>query len=219
MVRSKIKRILFFICALLMLTCLTSSCLLLRYLPDNEYSIELFKIVYKLPVGRKSFLEFYSPARENVRGYVPVEVNQFLIQKLEVTKNENEFSAIVNFYALQASDHRLGYLLQISEQAKIKVIKQIIKDLDDEATFVGKIMMLEELRIGKSLGKGGYFIEKTNYPQFATWKEHQKWFYGQSASVVIPKYKEWWNSNLSWEEKRKINPLQETNVRVSECCG
>ncbi len=120
MFHPKIKLILLSVTSLFVLTLLTSSCLLLRYLPDNEVSIALFKSVYSLPFGKKTFLEFYSPAREDARGYISVEVNQFLIQKIENSTDESEISAIVNFYAIQASEHRIGYLLHISEQAKIR---------------------------------------------------------------------------------------------------
>jgi len=219
MVRSKTRVILFFVTLLILLTFLTSGCLLLRYLPDNEVGVVLFKFVYRLPLNRKYFLEFYSPVRKNSIGYVPVKVNQFLIQKLEDTNDDQEISAIVNFYALQASEHRLGYLINISEQAKIKIISQTIKELDEEENLGGKLMMLDEIRTGNRLGKGGYGIEGVSYPKFTSPEEYRKWFYEKSAPTVISKYQEWWNSNLSWGDKKKINPLEGTNIKVSQCCG
>lgn len=216
---SKIKLILLFSISLLLLSFLTSGCLLLRYLPDNEISITLFKAVYNLPFGKKTFLEFYSPGREDVRGKVPVEINQFLIQKIETTNDENEISAIVHFYALQANAHRIGYIYHISEEAKMKVTNQLIKELNDESNLGGKLMMLEEIRTGKRLGKGSFGIEGLNHPNFSTLEEHREWFDKQSARIVKTKYQEWWTSNLSWEEKKKINPLQDTNIKVSQCCG
>jgi len=219
MFRSKIKLILLSIASLFLLTLLTSGCLLLRYLPDNEISITLFKTVYSLPIGKKSFLEFCSPVRKNESGHLPKEINQFLISKIETTNNENEISAIVNFYALQASGHRIGYIYNISEEAKIKVINQLIKEFDNESNLGGKLMMLEEIRVGKGLGKGSFSIEGTNKPKFSTLEEYKQWFDEQSAPIIKIKYQEWWNSNLSWEEKKKINPLQDTNIKISECCG
>jgi len=219
MVGSKIKVFLISSILLILLTLLTSGVLLLRYLPDNKAGVVLFKTVYSLPLNKKAFLEFYSPVRENSTGYIPIKVNQFLIQKLEDTNDENEISAIVNFYALQASGHRLGYLFHISGQAKIKIIGQLIKELDDEETFGGKLMLLEELRTGKRLGKGSFTIEGINYPKFSTPREFRKWFSEQFAPTVKTKYQQWWNSTLSWEEKKKINPLEGTNIKVSECCG
>ena len=219
MFRSKIKLILLSTALLFLLTLLTSGCLLLRYLPSNELSITLFKTVYNLPIGKKTFLEFYSPVRKNESGHLPKEIHQFLVNKIETTNNENEFSAILNFYALQASGHRIGYLHNISEEAKIKAIDQLIKEINEKSNLGGKIMMLEEIRTGKNLGKGSFSIETTNQPKFSTVEEYGKWFDEQSALIIEAKYHEWWNSNSSWEEKKKINPLQDTNIKVSECCG
>lgn len=219
MYHTRIKKILFCVIALLMLSLLTSGCLLLRFLPDNTVGVGLFKAVYSISLTRKNFLEFYSPVRKDAIRYVPVDVNQFLIQKIENTTDENEISAIVHFYSLQAKEHRIGYLINISESARIKVINQLIKGLDDEANLGGKLMLLEETRTDKRLGKGSVGIIGTNYLTFPTQQEYRKWFYEQSVSVVLAKYQEWWNSNLSWEEKKKINPLKNTNVGVSHCCG
>lgn len=219
MIRSKVKLIALSIAALFLLSFLTSGILLLRYVPDNNLSIGLFKTVYILPIGKKSFLEFYSPVREYGIGYVPKEINDFLIYRIENSTDESEISAIANFYAIQASGHRIGYLINISEPAKMKLVNQLVKELDDEATLIGKLMLLEEIRTSKGLGKGSISIEGIKYPRFSTLREFDQWFYEQSAPIVIPKYQEWWNSNLSWEEKKKINPLQDTNIKVSECCG
>jgi len=219
MFRSKIKLILLSVILMFLFTGLTSGSLLLRYLPDNKAGVTLFKAVYNLPFGRETFLEFYSPMRKNEVGYVPVEVTQFLIKRLETTNDEDEISSIVHFYALQASSHRIGYLFNISEEVKTKLIIQLIEEIDDEPNLIGKLMMLEELRTSKRLGKGAVYIEGISQSKFSTAEEYRKWFYDQSASIVVKKYQEWWNSNLSWEEKRKINPLEGTGIKVSECCG
>lgn len=219
MFRSKIKVILLSGSLFVLLTTLTSGCLLLRYSPDNENSVGLFKIAYNISFGKKTFFRFYSPVRENERGYIPKEVNQFLIQKIENTNDESELSALIDFYALQANGYRIGYLFHISEQAKIKVASQLVKELANEENLGGKLMMLEEIRTGKLLGKGSYSIEVVNQPEFSTVEEYGKWFDEQAAPIVKTKYQEWWNSNLSWEEKKKINPLEGTNIKVSHCCG
>jgi len=219
MFRSKIKLILLSVASLFLFSLLTSGCLLLRYLPDDEVSITLFKAVYILPFGKKTFLEFYSPVREDARGYVPIEINQFLIQRIETTNDENEMSAIVHFYAIQASGHRIGYIHHISDEFKPKLVNQLIKELNNKSNLGGKLMMLQEIRIGKSLGKGSFGIEGLNHPNFSTLEEYREWFDKQFAPIVKTKYQEWWNSNLSWEEKKKINPLQDTNIKISECCG
>ena len=221
MFHSKIKWICFFGAVSFLFMSLTSGILLLRFLPDEEISIGLFKTVYALPIDRKSFLEFYSPVREDNWGHISKEINDFLIYRIENSTDENELSSIAKFYAIQAIGHRLGYLINISEQSRIKLIGQLVKDLGDEGILGGKLMLLEEIRTGKRLGKGSVSIFGNEYidqPGILT-PEYEKWFYKQAAPIVIPKYQEWWNSNLSWEEKKKINPLQDTNIKVAECCG
>jgi hypothetical protein len=86
--------------------------------------------------------------------------------------------------------------------------------------------LLEEIRRGKSLGKGDISIKGMSKPEFTTleedkiWrKNYEVWFNEQLKTIGKTKYQEWWNSNLSWEEKKKINPLDGTNIKVSECCG
>ena len=224
MVRSKIKLILLSVILLFLLTGLTSGGLLLRYLPDNKAGVILFKAVYSLPFGRKTFLEFYSPVRKNGVGYVPVEVTQFLIKRLEKTDEENEIAAIAHFYAIQSKKREYDIFRNVSERVKPLIIEQLIKELDDDSSNLSdKIMLLETTRTGKRIGKGAIGVNGVDTPTLSkpiNTEEGEKLFNEWlDAAGIKQKYQQWWNSSLSWEEKKKINPLEGTGIKVSECCG
>ncbi|MDQ3131922.1 MAG: hypothetical protein M3Q99_14335 [Acidobacteriota bacterium] len=216
----KIKKILLFISSVCLVFSIIFGSLFFYVFPEYPVNIAFFKVIYNVIPAKRSFLNFYSPVRRNIRsGYAPVEVNQFLINKITVSKNENEISAIVHFYAIQAEGHRIGYFDNFSEEVKPKIIQQLIKELDDNTNLSGKLMLLEEIRSNKRLGKGSVGISGMNHLAFSTIEEYKKWFNEELEKTAKSKYQEWWNLNLSWEEKKKIDPLEGTNIKVSECCG
>lgn len=223
MFRSKLKLILFSFLSLFVFLIITFCCLFLYNVPEHPVSIAVFKFSYALTPAKKSFLEWYSPARRDVHNwYVPTEVNQFLIEKLKSTGDENEISGIVHFYSVQAQSHRIGYFNKFSEEVKPKIIVQLLKELDEGNHISGKLMLLEEIRTNKQLGKGSVGFTKESgiiAKDYNSFEEYEKWFDGKAAPIVVPKYHDWWNSNLSWKEKKKINPLEGTGIEVSHCCG
>jgi hypothetical protein len=226
MFRSKIKLFLTIAASIFLFLSLAFCGLFVYAFPEHPINIALFKLTYNLTPAKKSFLEFYSPARRDIaNGKIPNEVDKFLCQRIEKADNE-EFSAIVNFYIFQAAGREGICIYAASDRTREKIIDQIVKQSEDNSLLYKKIVLLEQVRLGKSLGKGDISIKGMNQPRFLTleedkrWrKEYEKWFDEQLETTGKTKLQEWWNSDLSWEEKKKINPLEGTNIEVSECCG
>lgn len=169
---------------------------------------------------KKSFLELYSPLRRDVNnGTIPEEVDRFLCRQIEVTKDESELSAIINLYAIQAGGREGFCIYEVSDDAKQKVIARIVDEFDAGENLSGKMMLIEQLRLGKSLGKGQIRSQDAVIPENTDIKYWRKW----KDEIVAPKAKtdfiNWWNLDLDWTEKRKIDPLKNSAVKINGCCG
>ncbi len=226
MFRAKIKLVLFSVFSIIFISFLILFVSFVYYVPDTPISLAVFKTSYSLFPFKKSFLEFYSPAGRNfgVNTRSPSCINIFLLQRIETTNDESEITAITHYYTLQAKMREYDIFFNVSDRVKPLIIDQLIKDLGDvNSNLSDKIMLLETTRTGKRIGKGAIGIDGENMPNFSsstTMDEIEKWRNERIAATgVKQKYQEWWSSNLSWEEKKKINPLEGTNIKVSECCG
>lgn len=187
--------------------------------PDHPISIAMFKAGYKLSPLRSSFLEFYSPQiRDVAAGYIPQEVDEFLCDRLENTTDEDELTAIINFYALQAGGRQGDRIQKLSETTRERIAGRIIKDLEANEELRGRLILLHEMRTGKSLEKGGLGPGPLETELPAT-TEQQQVSQRKAEAVAKEKFIEWWNSDLSWEEKKKINPLKGTIANMNYCCG
>ena len=183
--------------------------------PQSSASIAVTKLAYNLPLDKKFFLEFYSPRGRGVNaGNVPGEFAGFLCEKLEETTDESEISAIVNFYAIQPEALRL----KMSEPTKQKVMDQLIKSLGNNSNLQTKLILLEQVRSGKDLGKGTIRRKFSAKEDLSSREEWDNWW-KKALPAAKEKFQIWWNLNLSWEEKKKINPLEGTEVSIEECCG
>jgi len=219
MFRSKFTKILRIVASIfLVLVLVLVFCSLYVYSrPDHPVSLALFKFVYNITPAKKSFLEFYSPYRRDVNArYLPDEVDKLLCRNIETTNNEEEFSAIVNLYTMQAGGREGDCIFYVSESVKEKIAAEIIKQMDTEPNLWGQLILLEEMRLGKSLGKG--YIGSSSPPYPSTREEWDEWK-EEYLPIGKEKYQEWWKSNLSWDEKRKIDPLKDAVIHIYSCCG
>jgi len=187
--------------------------------PSSPVSVALLKIAYSLTPDKKLFLEFFSPVKRDVAaGYLPADVDSFLCQRVEQTDDQDEIAAIAHFYTIQAGGREGGCVYAGSDSARQKIIAQLIEDLNSDELFESKLILLEEIRKGESLGKGRAGVkvsEDISAPHSIQWERVT----GQHISLARDKYRAWWNSDKIWDEKKKINPLKNTNISVSYCCG
>ena len=222
MFHSKIKLFLVLAGSFLLFLFLACCCLFLYASPQHPTSVALFKTVYNLAPDKKYMLELYSPQKRGVSaGYIPSEVDQFLCKRIEDTTDNKEVLAIANFYSLQTGGREGACIYKVSDPAKEKMAAQLANDLDENPTLsglYGKILLLEEIRQGTHFGKGGLSPNPPENNKRFTAEEWNKWM-EKALPRAREKYKEWMNLNLNWEEKKKINPLEETSIKVFFCCG
>lgn len=196
------------------------------YATDTAIGFNLFKVSYTLCPFKRSFLEFYSPAQRNhgVNTRSESNVNAFLVERIEATQDKNEISAIVHYFTFQSQTPVYDIFVNASDESKPLIVEQLINELDSNPLRLrDEIMILETTRTGKRIGKGSIHIEgenKDDYPPDLSLQERGKIFDEHLARTnASQKYHDWWNLNLSWEEKKKINPLESTGIKVSYCCG
>ena len=189
--------------------------------PGGTVSMALFKAGYSFTPSKYSYLHFYSPLRRDVSaGYLPPEVDEFLCWNLETTQDEDEFTAIVHLYSLQAGGREGSCVYLTSDATREKIAGYLVGDLDVEGIgLYRKIILLEEIRRGKSLGKGNIAPSSIETEKPSTPDEWKSWMEGKALPIAKARYIDWWQSNLNWTDKKTINPLDGTRVGVYECCG
>lgn len=187
----------------------------------NPISIALFKFGYSVTPSKHSYLHFYSPLRRDVSaGYLPVEVDEFLCGNLETTQSPDEFAAIVHLYSIQAGGREGSCVYLTSDVTREKIAGLLVDGLDVEGIdLYRKIVLLEEIRRGEGLGKGQIAPSSTETEKPSSKEQWKSWIEGTALPIAKARYGEWWRSNLSWAEKKSINPLEGTRVGVYECCG
>jgi hypothetical protein len=82
-----------------------------------------------------------------------------------------------------------------------------------------RITLLEEIRTGRSLGKGGVGPSPLSTEHPATGEEWTRWLETKGLPTAREKFLEWGRTDLPWYQKKKINPLAGTEVGVYHCCG
>lgn len=182
----------------------------------SELSIYVFRIGYKIYPDTKTYLHFYSPRRRDVSaGYIPPEVDTFLCGRAEATSNEDEFDAIVDFYSLQAGGREGDCIFRTSERVREKIASRLVAVAETD----GQLVLLEEMRRGKSLGKGHLGRGPTSPESGPLTPDEWEAWYKEALPFAWSKYTEWWKADTNWEEKKRIDPLAGMHVRVNECCG
>lgn len=178
--------------------------------PESKFGILLFKIGYNLTPSKKLFLEKYSPKLRDVHaGIVPDEVSYYLCEKLNNSEDKDEIDAIAHFYIVQSPVNEHGIFL-CSDETRGKLVQPIIEEIKEDSYFYSKIVLIEEIRQNKSLGKGRVQVNSNGVITQIT---------DDLIPLVRQKYQDWWNLNLDWSEKRKIKPLADTNIKAVSCCG
>ena len=180
--------------------------------PKSKPNYWLFRCAYATPLAKHIVLEQY---RSNLwkfgAGYTPDAIDEFLCGRLEANAPQSEINAIAYFYARQASGREGRRILSISGAAKQKVIAAIVQDLDNyDLQQVGPALLLvEELRRGKEIWKGGF--GPNNAKESANWSV---WWGKRGANEVKNRYRKWWKSANSWAQKKSQNPLAGSNIEA-----
>ncbi|MFN0280039.1 MAG: hypothetical protein ACKVRN_15800 [Pyrinomonadaceae bacterium] len=191
-----------------------------RY-PGSSVSVFLFMRIYQLVDDKHGFLYAYSPARRD-GNYLPREVDDFLCEQAENTLDENELDAIVNLYILQAGGNRDGHcIFKTSDATRQKIAEIIVGNLDqeDDLKLVYKsIVLLEEVRRGKSLDKGYLNTSSSGLSTLTTPEERRHWLDETGLPTAAEAYIKWWRSPNTWDQKKATDPLSGTAAQFTGCC-
>ena len=181
--------------------------------PQSEIAYLLLRVAYAAPVSKKALLQtFRSRLWEHGGGYTPSRTDEFLCSRLEASASQEEIDAIAKFYALQSSGRETERMLKLSDAAKEKVVGAIMRDLDsyDMWSLNRALLLVEELRSGKLIWKGGF--GPTEEAQALNWTV---WWQKRGAAQVKALYRKWWNADSSWKTKQAVNPLANSGIEAS----
>ncbi len=191
--------------------------------PSHPASVFAFKLGYYTSWDKAGYLRFYSPFRRDVGGgYIPLEVDSFLCEKLEMTRDMAEVEAIVGFYSLQVRGRGGDCVYRASDRAGERIAEVLVGKIISAAEgtdISGEITLLEEVRQQRSFGKGGLNRSGISTDHPTTPEEWEKWKFEMAIPIARQKYLEWWNLDIPWEEKKMISPLPGTEIGVFHCCG
>lgn len=182
--------------------------------PKSKPAYWLFRCAYASPVPRKSVLESYhSELLSHAGGYTPEMVDQFLCSRLEATASPREIEAIANFYALQASGREGDRIIAVSDGAKQKIIGSIMRNVDgyDVPQVNQALLLVEELRRGSIIWKGGFAPTNENDHKATNWTQ---WWLSKGARQVKALYSQWWQAPTPWRVKRMQNPLAGSGIEA-----
>lgn len=186
--------------------------------PDSTVGIAAFRLGYAVFPFTRSYLVFYSPLRRDVdAGYIPSEVDDFLSKRLAETDDQYEFDAIVNFYCMQAGGRSGGGILRTDNIIRERVADSIVRQLDRDEYFLQSLVLLEEIRLGEFLGKD-YAGPRSPNVRLSSREEWENWSQ-QVAPEVRDSLRKWSKLEIPWKERKAIDPLDGTPVRIYECCG
>jgi hypothetical protein len=197
-------------------------CAFIYGVPNHPVSIFLFKVGYRVALlDRHTYLQLYSPWNRDVNaGSLPIEVDEFLCDRMRTTDNPSEFAAIVDLYSTQAHGRQGDCVYKSSEGVRQKVISQIVSEFDDNPKYIGgSLILLREAHFGTGLGKGGFAPSDLEASKPRTPEEWNAWSVEKGIPIVKAQYRAWWQSELNWDEKKTIDPMKDTLVRFYYCCG
>jgi hypothetical protein len=176
----------------------------------------LFRTAYSIPLTDAWILRQYSNFLDKYNGgYMGERINTFLCSRLESNPSDSEMAAIIEFYGLRAGG-REGYRIsEISDVAKQRAISLTLQRVDsyDERLVRGSLLIVENMRRGETIFKGGFG------PADYRWRQSnfnfKSWWAENGMAEAKGKYKEWWNGNLTWSQKRLIDPLKNSSVELT----
>ena len=127
--------------------------------PDTKLGYGIFRIAYSSPVPKGWFLRKFSQGlKDNNGGYIGEPVDRFLCSRLEKTDSESEVAAIVEFYSLQAGGREGQNIGSLSDEAKQRGIRFILKHIEsyEPRQAWGALLIVEQLRRGEILHKASF---------------------------------------------------------------
>ncbi len=171
----------------------------------------IFHVGYRLTGGSDRFLTSYSQhLLETNGGTIPFEVDTYLCSRLQSTSSTSEFDALVHFYILQ-SNGRMGIQLgRLPDELKARVIDEIFQRITslDRPDCLKAIELVEYLRLD-----GDIFKPHLSRGELRN-KDGISTTMPEAIDEAVTRFADWWRSPFPWPEKKKISPLEGSNLSI-----
>lgn len=169
----------------------------------------LFRCEYALAGNKPAMLQGFRQRLRNYDGsYIPAAADTFLCQRLKTSPSQSEVDAVIGFYISLAQGRETLGIVTLDVGTRQRAIGSILRQLsgmDDEEA--GRALFLaEQIRSGKLLLKGRFYSTEPNSPA--------DWWEKTGRPQVEARYRSWWNADLSWPRKLKINPLRGSGIEA-----
>ncbi len=182
--------------------------------PRSAVGRALFHLRYAPEHSRSSFLRSYRLSLNKYEGgYIPEEVDAFLIQRLSSCQGTPEWDAILNFQLAQSSARWGDAASQADDALKKQVIAYLMPTLEtiQPRDALTKMEFIESLRRNSPLHKGG-FISRDFYDQPdlrgpSTLRRDQ-------LALAIGSFRRWWGDGTEWPHNKSSNPLEGTKITI-----
>ena len=179
--------------------------------PRSSLGHLVFHAGYALPPARPAFLGFYHwSLAEFEGGYLPSDIDQFLIDRLASCEGCAEETAIIDFQIQQSSARWGEAAARAYEVCQKQIIANVLPRLDDmsDEDAVSALLLVESLRLRDPLPKGS-FDGMWNHqgPNDSTLNR-------QVFEQAKAKYKAWWRDGEDWPAIRSTNPLAGTGLKI-----
>jgi hypothetical protein len=179
--------------------------------PETALGYARFRVFYALTPSKVAALKSYDSNLEMVNGgYIPLNTDQFLCERLSASNSPQEKNAIIDFYVHNAGGREGQTIFRNSDADKQKAIGLLFQRLDAYDVYRSEqaMVLIESIRQGEYLGKAHLFSEKSH-------GDYETWLKESGVSQAKAKYRRWWNSPLSWSQKKRINPLEKSDMFIA----
>lgn len=179
--------------------------------PETVLGLARFKILYALTPSTVAALKNYDANLQAFNGsYIPLNADAFLCKRLSESASLKEKNAIVDFYIRKAGGREGQTIFRMPDDDKKRITTLLFQRLDayDSSRAAQTLILIESMRQGESLGKAHLFAQK-DYANYEIWLKQS------GVPQAKAKYRRWWNSPLSWSQKKHIDPLKKSDLIIA----
>lgn len=174
----------------------------------------MFRIGYARAENRPAFLRFYTwYLRESNCGYIPTEVDEFLLRRLSHSHGTPEWSAILTFQIAQSSDRWGDAVCKADDDLKQKIIDSLIPTLTSipPSDALRTMEFIESLRRDDTIHKGGFlgrdFYDQPDPRGPSTFRTDQ-------FTLAVSSFQNWWGDGSRWPQNKLTDPLEGTQIKI-----
>lgn len=169
----------------------------------------LFRSEYALAGDKPAMLQgFRQRIWNHGGGHISEAADTFLCRRLKTSPSQSEVDAIIGFYISLANGRETMGIVALDSATRQRAIGSILRQLNGmSGEEAGRALFLaEQIRSGTLIMKGGFYPMEQNFPA--------DWWEKTGRSQVEARYRAWWNANLPWPRKLKINPLRGSGIEA-----